>query len=49
MKNQSALEQAAGRCGRQGQPGNVNIYCSDSDYYSASKPFDKIYHNLWKL
>ena len=28
MPNQRALEQAAGRCGRQGQPGTVNIYIS---------------------
>ncbi len=47
MPNQRALEQAAGRCGRQGQPGTVNIYFSNDDFYYMSKPFDKKEHNLW--
>ena len=47
MPNQRALEQAAGRCGRQGQPGSVNIYISEEDYYLASKAFDIKEHNLW--
>ena len=47
MPNQRALEQAAGRCGRQGQPGSVNIYCSEDDYYLMSQAFDIREHNLW--
>ena len=47
MPNQRALEQAAGRCGRQGQPGSVNIYYSREDYYLMSKAFDIKEHNLW--
>ena len=47
MPNQRALEQAAGRCGRQGQPGSVNIYHSKDDYYFMSKAFDIKEHNLW--
>ncbi len=47
MPNQRALEQAAGRCGRQGQPGSVNIYNSEDDYYFMSKAFDIREHNLW--
>ena len=47
MPNQRALEQAAGRCGRQGQPGTCNIYFSEDDYYIISKPFDQKDHNLW--
>ena len=49
MPNQRALEQAAGRCGRQGQPGSVNIYCSNDDYYLMSKAFDIHEHNLWLI
>ena len=47
MPNQRALEQAAGRCGRQGQSGSVNIYYSEDDYYLMSKAFDIKEHNLW--
>ena len=46
MPNQRALEQTAGRCGRQGQPGSVNIYYSEEDYYIMSKAFDIKEHNL---
>ena len=49
MPNQRALEQAAGRCGRQGQPGTCNIYMSEDDYYIISKPFDQKEHNLWVI
>lgn len=39
MPNQRALEEAAGRSGRQGQPGSHSIYVSDEDYYISSKAF----------
>ena len=39
MSNQRVLEQAAGKCGKQGQPGTVNIYFSKGDFYFMSKPF----------
>ncbi len=49
MSNQRVLEQAAGRCGRQGQPGTVNIYFSKGNFYFISKPFDIKEHNLWNI
>ena len=47
IPNQRSLEQAAGRCGRQGQPGTVNIYFSKGDFYFMSKLFDIKEHNFW--
>ena len=49
MSNQRVLEQAAGRCGRQGQPGTVYIYFSKFDFYFMSKPFDIKEYNLWSF
>lgn len=49
MPNQRALEQAAGRSGRQGQPGSVSIYTSDEDKYVKTPEFKKAYDNLVKL
>ena len=47
MSNQRVLEKAAGRCGRQGQSGTVNIYFSKGNFYFMSKPFYIKEHNLW--
>ncbi len=47
MSNQRVLEKAAGRCGKQGQPGTVNIYFSKGNFYFMSKPFYIKEHNLW--
>ena len=49
MSNQRVLEQAAGRCGKQGQSGTVNIYFSKGNFYFISKTFDIKEHNLWNI
>ena len=49
MPNQRALEQAAGRSGRQGQPGSVSIYESPNDLFRAAPQFETGHDNLTKL
>lgn len=49
MMNQRSLEQAAGRAGRQGQPGSVSIYISEDDKFIEQPKFKKRYENLFKL
>ncbi|ELP92448.1 hypothetical protein EIN_523260 [Entamoeba invadens IP1] len=49
MANQRALEQAAGRSGRQGQPGTVTIYLTDKDLFYKIPKFEVGNDNLAKL
>lgn len=49
MSNQRSLEQAAGRSGRQGQPGSVTFYKSNDDNFHKSKRFSKHDENLVKI
>ena len=49
MPNQRALEQAAGRSGRQGQPGSVSIYRSSIDLFRSAPRFEPGHDNLTKL
>ena len=49
MPNQRALEQAAGRSARQGQPGSVSIYVSDEDMFRSPPQFKAGHDNLTKI
>ena len=49
MKNSRCLEQALGRCGRQGQPGTATVYIDPIDKYQLSGDFDEKQEWLMKL
>lgn len=49
VSNQRALEQAAGRSGRQGQPGSVTIYSSDDDSFIKPLEWNKGEEHLIKI